>query len=183
MKKKMSLAFKIIAQLIWIIFIVTGILLIVFSNEKFERNNVYLGSIIIVSAILPLFSYFAFKGYAQYKKTPALVFGSMSFIFGIVCIVASEITIDHICIIWGALTVLSCIYYIIDSVNDIKTNKLEFISIIINILELTFGIILIVNLGKSITLHIIIMGISFILKGLKVLFGYLITLKKEEVSK
>ena len=162
-----------------IIHILVGAALIIFSHEAFERSNLFVGLVIIATG-LPNLLIFLVGGYKELFKQPYILFSFVSVIIGLIFILCDEISIMHMCLVWGILDIVRSAYEIFDAVRELKHDKLEIIEILAGTADLILGILLTIEKEEGITMHMIIMGAALILIGIRFIVELIIKSKKHE---
>ena len=175
-----NLAVRIVFIVNIIVHIIVGASLIIFSNEAFERNNLFIGAIILVTGLPNLFIYLIGKGYRELLKQPYLVFSIVSVVIGVIFMLCDEISLLHMCIIWGIHDICRSAYEIFDGIRELRHDKLEILEIIAGVADLTLGVLLCIEKEEGIKMHLIIMGIALVLIGIRFLIELIITIKESK---
>lgn len=178
MKKKLSiLDYIFIASLI--VHLLLGVLVIVLSNEVFEKDHIFIGAVLAVSGVPSLLIFFAASGHKNFRKFPYLTSAIIAFVVGIIFIIFDELTLDHMLLTVGIFDIIRGLYETIDASLEIKENKLEILEIISSVGDIVFGILLCIKLSDGYKNHLIFMGVALIIVGIKFLFDLIIDLKKK----
>lgn len=159
--------------------IIVGILLIVFSNEAFERNNYFIGGVLIVTGLPHIFIYLVGGGYKKFIKQPYLIFSFVSIVLGIVIMICDELLPEHIYIIWGVHDIIRSGYEIFDGIRELKESKLEIIEILAGLSDMILGFLLCFEQEQGVKVHIIIMGVGLIVVGVRYLIEFIVKLKED----
>lgn len=117
--------------------------------------------------------------YKLYRKTPYLVFAAISLTLGLTFLLSNEISVEHMCLIWGIYDICKAIFGIVDATIEVKDNKLEIMEIVASIGHLVFGVLLCVHLSEGITAHLIFMGVAFLIVALKFGIEFIMNLQQE----
>lgn len=160
------------------IHIIVGILLIIFSNESFERNNYFIGGVLIVTGLPHIFIYLIGEGYKKFVKQPYLVFSFVSIVLGIVIMLCNELLPQHIYLIWGILDIVRSSYEIFDGIRELKESKLEIAEILAGLSDMILGFLLCFEKEEGVKLHIIIMGVGLIVVGIRFLIELIIKVRE-----
>lgn len=184
MKKDNRLT-EILLLTVAIVHILMGIFVVIFSHDSFEKDHVYIGLIILFSSIPSILIYFLGGRYKNPYKIPYNFFALYGIIAGLVFIFKEDISMTTMCVMWGVYDIVRSLYEIFDASREFKENKLEIVEIICAVAELVFGIILCIKLDDGIYIHLIVMGISLILVGVKHLLDFIkeTNQKNKEVNK
>jgi len=169
-KHKVSLTTILVFAILHIIF---GILVIIFAHDSFEKSHIYIGSVLIFTSVPSILIYFLGGRYHNKYKMPYNFFALFGIIAGIAFIISETISIGVMCLVWGIYDIIRSAYEIFDAAHELKENKLEIIEIICAVAELAFGIILCIKLEDGIYIHLIVMGLSLILVGIKHFLDFL----------
>ena len=164
---KKNKSFLLTLIIVSIFHIIMGTLVIIFAKDSFEKNNIFIGSILIASSVPSILIYFLGGRYHNRFKIPYNFFAMFGIAAGIAFIVNSEIAIATLCIIWGVYDIVRSCYEIFDASMEVRENKLEIVEIVCALAELAFGILLCIHLEEGIYIHLVVMGISLILVGVK----------------
>ncbi len=160
-----------------VVHIIVGSLLIIFSNEIFERNNYFIGGVLIVTGLPHLFIYLIGGGYKKFVKQPYLVFSFVSIILGIVIMICDELLPEHVYLIWGIHDIIRSGYEIFDGIRELKESKLEIIEILAGLSDMILGISLCFKQENGVKVHIIIMGVGLIIVGVRYLIEFIVKSK------
>lgn len=177
MKKKLNyLDYLFIASML--AHFVIGVLVIIFSNDSFEKNNVFIGSVLIASGLPSLMIFFAARGHKNFRKFPYLLSALTAFIIGTMFIIFNEITPDHMFLTIGIFDIVRGLYETIDASLEVKENKFEIMEIVSAVGDIVFGILLCIKLSDGYRNHLIFMGVALIIVGIKFLCDLIVDIKR-----
>ena len=159
------------------IHILVGAALIVFSHDSFERSHLFIGLVIILTGLPNLLIYLVGGGHKEFFKHPYIIFSFVSVIIGLIFILCDELSVVHMCLVWGILDIVRSAYEIFDAIREFKHDKLEIIEIIAGTADLILGILLTIEKEEGITMHLIIMGAALILIGIRFIVELIIKTK------
>ena len=174
MKEKTS---KTIAQLVYlfsIVFYITiGIIAFVFAKPENGENVKFLGTLILLSSVPHLLIYIIDR-----KKQTYLIIGLVGIVFGITILATDVFSPDVVCMVWGAIDICRGTTEIISVAPRVKQNKAELIEILVSIGDIVIGIVLCVHMSGGIVLHLVYLGIEFVISGAKNIVDYFVERKK-----
>lgn len=177
MKKKFS-GFDYVLLSSMLIHIILGILIIIFSNDSFEKNNIFIGSILMVSGVPSLLIFIAAKGHKNFRKFPYLTSSIIAFVIGFIFIIFNEITLEHMFLAVGIFDIIRGLYETVDASLEIKVNKLEILEVLSAVGDIIFGVLLCIELSPGgYRNHLIFMGSALLLVGIKFLLDLIFDLK------
>lgn len=149
-----------------LLYIAIGIFVLVFANEKREKNNVILGVLILLSSIPHLLIFVTQGGLKNNRKYPFLFFSLIGITIGLVTIFRTSISLDKVCVMWGCFDICRSSFEIADIIPEIKEHKwLEFIELAMSVGEIAIAILLIVDEFEGIRLHLIYFGVVFLVSA------------------
>ncbi len=161
------------------LFVVASMIL-VFAFVPFERNNIYLGSIIIISSITHLATFFLGGGFKNKLKIIDFVSFGLALLVSVFFYFFGFIDLEILVIVWGILDVIRNVAHIVSSVIECRENKLEIIEMAACSIEIVFSILLIFERSSGVTLHLIVMAIAYILCAIKFIIDFAIISYKEK---
>ena len=168
---------KRIAKIIYIfsiIFYLTiGIIAFVFAKPENGENVKFLGTLILLSSVPHLLIYIIDR-----NKQTYLIIGLVGVVFGVTILATDVFSQDVVCMVWGAIDICRGTTEIISVVPNVRKNKLELIEILVSVGDIVIGILLCVHMSGGIVLHLIYLGIEFIISGAKNIVDYFVERKK-----
>mgnify|MGYP002515608620 CR=1 FL=1 len=176
MKHKFSV-FDYVLLSAMVVHIILGVLVIVFSNDVFEKNNIFIGSILMASGVPSLLIFLSVDGHKNFRKFPYLASSIIAFVIGLIFILFNEITLDHMFLAIGIFDIVRGLYEIVDASLEIKVNKLEIMEVASAAGDVIFGILLCIKLSEGYKNHLIFMGAALLLVGIKFLLDLIFDLK------
>lgn len=152
-----------------LLFIALGAAACVFSDSIATSFHYYAGSVVGFVGIIIIFIYFKRKEYTEPYNNHFII-GAVNVVIAILIIAVPDRSMKFICVIWGAWSVLKAIFEL-NRLLQLKfnENKRILIKSIFAILELVLGVVLLLELTNALGHHIILLGMSFITGGMKVL--------------
>jgi uncharacterized membrane protein HdeD (DUF308 family) len=165
-----------------IIHILVGAALIVFSHDSFERSHLFIGLVILITGLPNLLIYLVGGGHKEFFKHPYIIFSFVAVIIGLIFILCDELSVVHMCLVWGILDIVRSAYEIFDAIRELKHDKLEIIEIIAGTADLILGVLLTIEKEEGIRMHLIIMGAALILIGLRFIVELIIKSKEKKIA-
>lgn len=180
-------AFKILDRIFEIItpiiFLAYGITVIVFSGYDFVANNyqLILGILLMIGAVASVVDYIG--GHKiRHEFNFDIVFAVLNLVLGII-VIAKNIPLQTICIIWGILEILKGAFEMQHLVIELKEKHyLAFVEVACATLDIVFGTLLCIHTEEDIMVHLIVVGIVFILTAAKQIVETIIEHKKEKTE-
>ena len=166
----MGLLKKFILPITTLVYLLTmGVLFIVFSLGLIQRNNTFIGLCLLFVSIPLLFAFTRKNVEALFFRIAFTILGLALFIISLITMATGEIDIDNVLVWWGVLDIITGVVEAGESTTDIvlRKQKRGFAGILLGLVEIVFGILLIVHLREGLTLHLIITGIIFLLTVVK----------------
>lgn len=165
-----------------IIHILVGAALIVFSHDSFERSHLFIGLVILITGLPNLLIYLVGGGHKEFFKHPYIIFSFVAVIIGLIFILCDELSVIHMCLVWGILDIVRSAYEIFDAIRELKHDKWEIVEIVAGTADLILGILLTIEKEEGITMHLIIMGAALILIGLRFIVQLIVSSKHKEIK-
>ena len=159
--KKEKLLHQILDWFGFVLFLASGIAVLVLKF-LFPNNEVQiLGAIILIAGFAKLMVYLA----VYLKKNPrsVLIIGAIAFIVLGFIFIFSGYDYSLLCFAWGIVDIVLGVVEIFTSAFELKEDKMQWAEIAIAAGGLVFGILLCIELGHGLAGHIIYLGISLIL--------------------
>ena len=151
-----------------VFYIAIGIFVLIFSNDYYEKNNLFLGILILLSSIPHLLIFVTQGGLKNDRKYPYLFFSLIGFAIGIVTICEESIPLDKVCVMWGCFDICRSSFEIADVIPELKKHKwLELIELFISLGEIGIAVLLIIDEFEGIKLHLLYFGVVFVISGIK----------------
>ena len=160
-----------------------GVAALVFSFMPFISSPYFIGAIIIGSVIPLAISFFAHGYHHKFAKIPYVVIIIAGLAIGTVFILSESLTIISILITWAIFDIVSASFKVFDSATEIKENNFEIIEIAASLMEIVFGVILIIKLNNGIRGHVVALGIATMLTATKYLIDFIRESRKEAEEK
>lgn len=146
-----------------IIYIITGLLIIIFFQQILEILPYVVGTIMILVNIEAIIVDILEKDYSHigYK------FGII--ILGILILTAVNDDFEAICIIWATISIINGGKSLIKSILEVKESKIVIVDLILAITSIVLSIFLIIDPLEHVSIHILLLGVEIILDGLRVI--------------
>lgn len=164
-----------------IIYFLVGLFIILFHNYILNHNILYLviGITTLVLAIEGLIVDIVLKRY----KTDNNHIGSELFkiALSLVILIAfnKKSDFEMVCICWSIIVIIANTKTLNKAISNLFTKKKFMFSIIFSIMQLVLAIMLISNPEHHVKLHIIILGIEFIIESIRYTMNYIYALKND----
>lgn len=174
--KILDTIFEIVSPILCFLY---GVMVIIFSHNQFVIDNyqIMLGIILMIGGVAKIVDYIG--GHKiKHEFNFDLVFGILGIVMGIV-VMAKTMSISTVCIIWGVLEILKGAFEIQHLIIVIKhKNYLAFISFGCALLDITFGTLLCIHTEEDIAVHLIVVGIVFIVSAITEVIETILEKKK-----
>lgn len=158
-----------------------GIFVITFSGNQIVIDNyqIMLSIILMIGGVAKIVDYIG--GHKiKHEFNFDIVFGIVGIVLGII-VLAKSMDIKTICILWGVLEILEGAFEIQHLVVVIKNkNYLGFLSLACAILDIVFGTLLCIHTEEDITVHLIVVGVVFIISAITQVIETIIEHKREK---
>lgn len=146
-----------------IIYIITGILIIIFFQQVVDVLPYVVGTIMILvnleAAIVDIIEH----DYTHIGYKIGII------ILGILIITVVPHDFEAICIIWATISIVNGGKSLVNSSLEIKRSWLNIIGLLLAILSITLSIFLIIDPLGHVSTHIILLGIEILLDGIRIL--------------
>jgi uncharacterized membrane protein HdeD (DUF308 family) len=147
-----------------IVYIITGILIIIFSKQIVEYLPYVVGSIMILVNIEAIVVDSIEKDYEHFGYKLGII------VLGIVIMTAAFDDFEAICIIWATISIINGGRSLIKSIIDIKkATVINIIGVLLALLSIVLSIFLIVDPLEHVTSHIVLLGLEIILDGSRII--------------
>lgn len=168
---------KRITQIIYVFSIVfyltIGTVAFVFAKPENGGNVKFLGTLILLSSVPHLLIYLIHRDRQSY-----LIIGLVGIVFGIIILSTNVFDPDIVCMVWGAIDICRGTTEIIVVAPNIKHNKFEFLEIAVSLGDIGIGILLCIHMSDGIVLHLVYLGIEFLIGAAKNIADYFIEKKR-----
>lgn len=184
MKKVFSVLDRIFEIASPILFLAFGIFVLCFSGMEYVDNNSWiLCTFLIVSGAACICDFIG--GHKiKHEFNFDIAFGICSIALGII-FMAADIDLKTICLIWGIFEIIEGAFELQHLI--VLLNHKDFIAIIevvVAVLKVIFGILLCVHTEEDIKVHLIVVGVVFILSAIaQVLHTIIEHREKKEINK
>ena len=147
-----------------IVYIITGILIIIFSKQIVNYLPYVVGSIMILVNVEAIIVDAIEKDYEHFGYKLGII------VLGIVIMSAAFDDFEAICIIWATISIINGGRSLIKSIIDIKKSKvINIIGLLLSLLSIVLSIFLIIDPLEHVGSHIILLGLEIILDGSRIL--------------
>lgn len=142
------------------IYMIAGIVIILFFRDGVTFDNQIIGWVLIVTAVIRITRALMEKGTID-ERPYELAIPMIHLGFGFVALFA-HLPMSDLVLYWGFIEIASSSIEMIMAVRIVRKNVLHILNVLINVVEFVFGILLCVHLEEGITIHLIITGSLFI---------------------
>jgi len=164
---------KIIYVFSIVFYLTIGTIAFVFAKPENGGNIDFLATLILLSSAPHLLIYAIDR-----KKQTYLIIGLVGIVFGVLFLATDVFDPDSVCMVWGAIDICRGTTEIISVAPHVKKNKAELIEIAISLGDIAIGILLIIHMSNGFVLHLIYLGIEFLISGTKNIVDYFIEKKR-----
>ena len=180
MKKFFSILDKIFEIVTPIVFIAYGIGALIFSNSNFmQQNNILILEILLIIQGVATIADFIGGHKIRHGVNYDIVFGIVPIAMGII-FMARNMNLEHICLIWGIFEIAKGAFEIQHLVVLVhEKDYVATVEIVLAIVEIIFGILLCIHTEEDIKIHLIVVGIVFILSAAKQIFATVMEYKQK----
>ena len=147
-----------------LVYIITGIAIIIFSKQIVNYLRYVVGLIMILVNIEAIIVDAIEKDYEHFGYKLGII------VLGIVIMTAAFDDFEAICIIWATISIINGGRSLIKSIIDIKKAKvINIIGVLLALLSIVLSIFLIVDPLEHVTSHIVLLGLEIILDGSRII--------------
>ena len=172
--KRFNLFHKILEVIVILGNIVVGMTLLTYIFQGVSVDKLYLGSIVIASALIQVCDYFTLKFTIRRRSLQKLIAAIIFAVVGVLFIFLN-IEMDLVCVLLGAFTIaFSFVNLTSSSANLAKKPLFNSAKIIIQILNIVFSIFLIVRMESFIYTYITYLGIAMLAEALILIIEFII---------
>lgn len=158
-----------------IFYLVIGIGVLTISHFDYTERTVLLSTLIILSSVPHILIYIANRA-----KTSYLIIGLVGTAFGILFLCTDLFDADEICMIWGVIDICRGLTEIVNIAPTVRKHKIELIEIAISLGDIIVGTLLCIHLTHGTKLHLIYLGIAFLITAVKNITEYIFIRRKEK---
>lgn len=145
-----------------IYYLVIGVAAIVIAFVDLSDAKVALSILILLSSVPHFLIYLLDR-----HKLSYLIIGFVGLAFGILFLAVPAFDADQICMVWGCIDICRGLTEIINVAPTLKEDKREIIEILISIGDIVIGTLLIIHMSDGLQLHLMYLGIAFLLTAAK----------------
>lgn len=156
-----------------IIYLIVGIITIIFRNDLLEYLHLLVGISMLVLGLQALFLDIYFKTYQ--KENNKIGLDLVRVVLSIIIITAFHDDLILVCVCWAIIAILSSCVVLSRSIHSMFKKEFFIFEMLFSIAEITFAIILISDPFEHVTFHIVILGVEFILESISILIDLLYT--------
>lgn len=164
-----------------ILFLVYGISSICFSRLDYLHNQyeLVLEILLILAGVAKIVNFIG--GHKiRHEFNFDIAFGIISIALGFI-LMAKKLDLSKICLFWGIFEVVEGAFEVQHLIVLLKEKDyIAILELAITAIQIVFGILLCINTEEEIKLHLIIVGIVFILSAIAQILGTVIEHRKEE---
>ena len=176
--KKEKLLVNIVYSFAVIFYVAIGIFAIVISPQRFESQKFILALLILLSSVPHILIYIINR-----TKVSYLVIGLVGIAFGSFFLATDVFDANQICMIWGVIDICRGLTEIINVAPTIRKNKKEIIEIVISTGDIVVGVLLILHRADGLQLHLIYLGIAFLVTAAKLVTEYFVEVRRRRRAK
>ncbi len=144
-----------------ILYILTGIVIILFSNHITDYLPYVVGTIMILVNIEAIIVDILEHDYGHTGYKAGII------VLGILIMTASSHDFEAICIIWATISIINGGRSLMKSALEIKKSWIYAVDFVVAILSIVLSIFLIIDPLEHVTTHIILLGIEIMLDGIR----------------
>ena len=173
--EKKNLFTNIVYSFSIIFYLVIGVGVLTISHFDFSERIPLLSALILLSSVPHILIYAANR-----EKKSYLIIGLVGTAFGILFLSTDLFDADEICMIWGVIDICRGLTEIINLAPTVRKHKIELIEIAISLGDIVVGILLCIHLTHGTKLHLIYLGIAFLITAVKNITEYVFIKRKEK---
>ncbi len=153
-------------------FLILGVGAVCFSSEVATYIHIIIGVTLMGSGLFLGSKYFFRKLYSD-PTNIYFVMGMLAIVLGILTVSVPGRSLVAISVIWGAWSVLKAIHELNQLVQVRLHGGHVILKALSSVVELVFGMVLLMELTEAIGHHVIILGISFLSHGVRMIIDLL----------
>ena len=155
-------------------FLVLGMTILSYISNRMPFDRFFIGAIVLTTGVLELTDYCTWKYATRMRSIQALVSALLSIALGAVFIFA-PLEKELICTLWGAFSIVFALVKIsTGAVNIAYQPLLCSIKIILSIIQVVFGILLIVRGSNLIYSHMMFLFIAYTISSITLFVEFII---------
>lgn len=152
-----------------VFYLAMGVVAFTISHLDYTERIVLLSILILLSSVPHLLIYLANR-----EKKSYLIIGLVGIAFGILFLSTDLFDADEICMIWGCIDICRGLTEIINVAPSVRKHKIEWVEIVISLGDIVVGVLLCLHLSDGLRLHLIYLGIAFVISAIKLIFEYFV---------
>ncbi len=161
-------------------YLAAGIVVIILGiKHQEEYMPILLGSLLIAGSFCRLYKFMVNRHFFDVHNID-LSFSLISIAMGFIFIFTDDITL--VCLIWGIYEIINGGIELSTDLREVPDNGLMWVSVFISLGEIVFGTLLCIHKEEGILLHLLFMGITFILTGALVIVELIHNHKKNKAT-
>ena len=164
--KHKALNKKILIPLLLLVYLGTGIFSIIYAWGLGNFTNFFVGLIVFLSSLVHILLFFIKEGYKKFDKASFLLIGVLGFIAGFVFMFVN-MELSLLCLLLGILDIIRSSFEVLDSIREIKEDKLEIIELIVALGDIALGILICFERENGLVLHLTYLGVAFFISAIK----------------
>ncbi len=146
-----------------IIYIITGLLIIILSEKIVDYLPYVVGSIMILVNVEAIIVNIIEHDHESIGYKLGII------VLGILIITAASHDFEAICVIWATISIINGGRSLMRSVFNIKKSWINILGLALAILSIVLSIFLILDPLEHVTTHIVLLGIEIILDGIRII--------------
>jgi len=146
-----------------IIYIITGLLIIILSEKIVNYLPYVVGSIMILVNVEAIIVNIIEHDHENIGYKLGII------VLGILIITAASHDFEAICVIWATISIINGGRSLMRSIFNIKKSWINILGLALAILSIVLSIFLILDPLEHVTTHIVLLGIEIILDGIRII--------------
>jgi len=146
-----------------IIYIITGLLIIILSEKIVNYLPYVVGSIMILVNVEAIIVNIIEHDHENIGYKLGII------VLGILIITAASRDFEAICVIWATISIINGGRSLMRSIFNIKKSWINILGLALAILSIVLSIFLILDPLEHVTTHIVLLGIEIILDGIRII--------------
>lgn len=146
-----------------IIYIITGLLIIILSEKIVDYLPYVVGSIMILVNVEAIIVNIIEHDHENIGYKLGII------VLGILIITAASHDFEAICVIWATISIINGGRSLMRSIFNIKKSWINILGLALAILSIVLSIFLILDPLEHVTTHIVLLGIEIILDGIRII--------------
>lgn len=146
-----------------IIYIITGLVIIIFHDFMLDYLAYVVGAVMILTNVEAIIVDLIEKDREHFGYKIGIV------ILGVLMVSGATSDFTSICVIWATISIINGGRNFSKSLSEIKKDKFEILILIVSFITIVLSIFLIINPTHHVTTHLILLGVEIILDAVRLL--------------